>query len=99
MSIMTTEKEVLEVLEVLKQEKQKLETRYQLLVVIFIILMIVAVGLMIYGIDRFYIYYTILLCITDFVILRSTFTRLKRLAAVTIIIKAKDKISRDEINQ
>nr|WP_314764991.1 hypothetical protein [uncultured Neisseria sp.] len=96
---MATEKEVLEVLEVLKQEKQKLETRYQLLVVIFIILMIVAVGLMIYEIDRFYIYYTILLCITDFVILRSTFTRLKRLAAVTIIIKAKDKISREEIIQ
>lgn len=96
---MATEKEVLEVLEVLKQEKQKLETRYQLSVIIFIILMIVAVGLMIYGIDRFYIYYTILLCITDFVILRSTFTRLKRLVAVTVIIKAKDKISRDEIKQ
>lgn len=96
---MATEKEVLEVLEVLKQEKQKLETRYQLSVIIFIILMIVAVGLMIYGIDRFYIYYTILLCITDFVILRSTFTRLKRLVAVIVIIKAKDKISRDEIKQ
>lgn len=93
---MATAKEVLEVLE---QEKQKLETRYQLFVGIFIILMIVAVGLMIYGIDRFYIYYTILLCITDFVILRSTFTRLKRLVAVTIIIKAKDKISREEIIQ
>lgn len=96
MSIMTTEKEVLEVLE---QEKQKLETRYQLFVGIFIILMIVAVGLMIYGIDRFFIYYTILLCVLDFVILRIIFTRLKRLSAVTIIIKVKDKISKDEINQ